>query len=99
MDLTLFDVNPIGKGFIEPREFVDNFGHLGIPRIIHTGNMTMDFVEDVKQNKFNLVEGVVCKSTKKEKGNRIWMTKVKTNEWMSKIKKKFGEAKYLEEFK
>jgi len=99
MELTLFDVNPIGKGFIEPREFVDNFGHLGIPDVIHIGNMTNGFVNDVKQNKFNLVEGVVCKSTKKEKGNRIWMTKVKTDEWMNKIKNNFGEARFLEELK
>ncbi len=99
MKLTLFDVNPIGKGFIEPKEFVDNFGHLGIPEIIHIGDMTNEFVNDVKQNKFNLVEGVVCKATKKEKGNRIWMTKVKTDEWMKKIKTNFGETKYLEELK
>jgi len=99
MELTLFDVNPIGKGFIEPREFVDNFGHLGIPEVIHIGNMTKGFVNDVKENKFNLVEGVVCKSTKKEKGNRIWMTKVKTNEWMDRVKNTLGEEKYLEELK
>ena len=61
--------------------------------------MTKGFVNDVKENKFNLVEGVVCKATKKEKGNRIWMTKIKTNEWMNRIKNKFGEARYLEELK
>ena len=98
MELTLFDVNPFGKGFIEPREFVDNFGHLGIPRVIHIGNMTVEFVNDIKNNVFDLTEGSVCKATKKEKGNRIWMTKVKTNNWLYRLKNKYGEERLIDEF-
>jgi len=29
--------------------------------------------------------------------NKVWMSKIKTNEWLNKVREKFGEARYLEE--
>lgn len=98
-DVILFDVNQYKKGFISPYEFVDNFGHLDIPRIIYEGLYTDSFIDDIKNNTYNLTEGVITKGVKKTKKEKdeIWMTKVKTNEWLSKVKEKFGDKYLLEE--
>jgi len=91
LDLILFDVNPIGKGIIPPKRFIKDFGHLGIPRVIFEGTLSLKFVNSVKKNKYNLNEGVVCKTIKKVDGNRISMTKIKTDEWIEKLRQNFGD--------
>lgn len=95
-DVVLFDVCQYKKGFVAPKPFIENFGHLGIPNIIYRGIYNYDFINDVRNNIYNLKEGVICKGTFKSKsGDQIWQVKVKTNEWLSKIKSIYG-AKYLE---
>ncbi len=96
LDLILFDVNPIGKGIIPPKEFIEDFGHLGTPRMIYEGPLTLKFIESVRKNKYNLKEGVVCKTIEKIKGNRVGMVKIKTNEWLEKIRQNYGDQ-YLED--
>lgn len=98
-DLILFDVNLYKRGFIEPEEFIDNFGHLHIPKLIYNQNFNEDFINQVKENKFNLSEGVICKGLRKTKGdNLIWMTKIKTNQWLQKVKALYGEKAFNDEF-
>ena len=99
MDIVLFDVNQYKRGFIQPFEFLDNFGHLHIPKVIYNGKYTEDLIADVKSNKYGLKEGVVGKGltkTKKE-GEQIWMVKVKINEWLKKVKEKMGIKALMEE--
>jgi hypothetical protein len=99
MDIVLFDVNAYKRGFISPYEFVDNFGELGIPQIIYKGRYTQKLIQDVRNNVYGLKEGVICKGvfkTKKE-GEQIWQVKVKTDEWLKKVKEKFGLAGLKEE--
>ena len=97
-DIILFDVNQYKKGFIAPEEFIDNFGQLDIPKLIYTGIYDEDLIRDIKSNE-TLSEGVVCKGTLKTKGNRVvWMAKIKTNKWLSKVKLLYGEKALLEEF-
>lgn len=92
MDMVLFDVSPYKKGLISPKQFINDFGHLHIPELIYQGNLNNSFIQDVKENKFNLKEGVVCKGLRETKGNPIvWMVKIKTQDWLDKIKNKFGE--------
>lgn len=90
-DVVIFDINQYKKGFINPFEFVKNFGNLDIPEIIYEGEFNMNLVDDVKNNKFNLKEGVVVKGSDR---NINWMCKIKTYEWLEKVKEKLGE-KYL----
>lgn len=98
-DIVLFDVNLYKKGFIEPQEFVDNFGHLHIPKLIYNSYFDEDFIKSVKNNEFNLTEGVICKGIQKTKGeNLIWMTKIKTNDWLQKVKSLYGEKAFKNEF-
>lgn len=99
MDIVLFDVNQYKKGFISPYEFVENFGHLDIPKIIYTGKYNQKLIDDIKNNVYGLDEGVIAKGmfvTKKE-GEQIWQVKVKTNEWLKKVKTKLGDKALAEE--
>ena len=99
MQLTLFDVD-VQKGYIKPRDFVKMFSHLGIPDIVFEGQYNKSLVEDVKNNVYELKEGVVVKGimlTKRKGIENVFMTKIKTTEWLQKVKGIFGEDKLLEE--
>ena len=99
-DIILFDVNQFKRGFLPPNEFIDNFGHLDIPKIVYKGIYDEELVDRVKSNQLNLKEGVICKGTIKTKseGEIVWMTKIKTIEWINKVKLLYGEKALLEEF-
>ena len=92
-DVMLIDINLYQKGLIHPKPFIDDFGHLGIPNIVYKGEYTQEFIDHVKENKFNLQEGVVCKGVVDKK---LWMTKIKTWDWLDRVKEKMG-IKYVEE--
>lgn len=93
-DVILFDVDQYKRGVISPYEFLDNFGHLHIPKTIEEGIYTKEFVNKI-QNSLELQEGVVCKGILKNKN--VWMCKVKTYSWLLKIREKFGEEYVLNE--
>lgn len=99
MDLVLFDVDIFQKGFMKASDFIQYFEHLGIPKIVYQGYYDEQFVNDVRNNIFGLNEGVVVKGTTKTKkgAEQIWMTKIKTNEWLQRVKDILGEKKLLEE--
>lgn len=99
-DIILFDVNKYKKGMLGPDEFIKNFGHLDIPKIIYQGTYDDDLINDVKSNKYNLGEGVVCKGTMKTKkeGEQIWMSKIKCSSWLDKVKLMYGDSAIIEEF-
>ena len=99
MDIVLFDVNQYKRGFISPWEFRDNFGHLDVPKIIYEGKYTESFINDIRNNIFKLKEGVIVKGIYKPKNAKeeVWMVKVKSNEWLRKVKLKFGERGLMEE--
>lgn len=98
-DIVIFDINLYRKGFISPLEFLDNFGHLDIPKLVYTGEYNTELIKNIKENKFGLKEGVICKGISKTKGqDTIWMTKIKTNEWLEKVRILHGEKIYLEQF-
>lgn len=97
-DVLLFYIFQFKKGFIVPKQFVKDFGALGIPEVIYKGELTEDFIREVKEDIFGLDEGVICKGVRKTKGNDIvWMTKIKTLNWLERLKKDFGEEALLED--
>jgi hypothetical protein len=100
MDVVIFDISLYKKGFITPKEFINNFGSLDIAKLIYNGEYNEDFVNSIKQNKLDLLEGVVCKGaikTKKE-GELIWMSKIKTDKWLASVKDIYGDKRLVEEF-
>ena len=85
-DIVLFDIDQQKKGLIPPKQFIKDFGHLHIPRIIYEGNLNKQFVDEVKQNKFDLSEGVICKGQiPNKKHNNLVYCKIKTNDWFSRL--------------
>jgi len=100
MDVTLFDIDVFQKGILKPKDFIKKFEHLGIPDIIYEGNYNQSLIDNVRNNVYDLSEGVVCKGitkTKRKKIEQIHMSKIKTIEWLQKVKKKYGQDKLLEE--
>jgi len=92
MNITLFDISLFQKGWVPPKQFIDDFGHLEIPRLLYHGNLNKEFANNVKIGKYDVQEGIMAKGTRKTKGNDIvWMVKLKTQIWLDKVKGKFGD--------
>ncbi len=85
--LVLIDVL-IGNSFLPPETFVSDFGDLPIARTVYRGKLTGRFAEDVRQGRYNVSEGVVCKG---EDDGRVWMVKIKTNAYMLRLKEAFAD--------
>lgn len=85
--LVLFDVEVNGE-LVDPFEFVEVFSELSIARVVYQGKFTGNFAEAVRQGKYNVTEGVVCKTG--SRGN-VQMCKIKTNAYQALLKKSFGE--------
>jgi len=99
MDLILIDVWKHKKGWVEPRDFVKQFTEFGIPEVIYRGNLNQEFIQDVKNNIYNLKEGVVAKGIQDTKrvDRKVWMVKIKTSDWHKRLKEKCGENALLED--
>ena len=69
-DIIIFDISLYKRGIIPPKEFLDNFGHLHVPELIYSGKYDMNLVNNVRNNVYNLSEGVVCKGSIKNKNNK-----------------------------
>lgn len=90
MKLVLIDVWE--HTLIKPKDFIDWFSSVNIPTLIYEGILDHDFCDDIRKNKYNLMEGVVLKTDKH-------MFKLKTDEWLTKVKVKYGDVRYNEELK
>lgn len=88
-ELVLFDVAAAGYGFVGPRAFVADFGHLPTPRVVYEGKLTGTFLEAVREGKYGVAEGVVCKGG--AGGPDVWMVKVKTYAYLDRLKAAFGD--------
>jgi hypothetical protein len=92
----LFDVLVGHKNefFVKPYDFIKTFGEIvETPRVVYCGNLNDQFIQDVRENKFGLKEGVICKGTVTHGAYRgkQWMCKIKTQEYLNKLKNKFGD--------
>ena len=86
-DLVLFDINIYKKGFVDPKNFIRVCENIHIPDIIYQGRLTEDFVENVREKRFPVDEGVICKGGE---GHKLWMVKIKTWDYLARLKKIFG---------
>jgi hypothetical protein len=100
--VTLIDVNPYKSSITNPDEFIDLYGHLGIPGLVFKGNFNKEIEYQIKTKKLPYItlEGVVCKVKEKNKQKHPLMFKVKTFEWLKRLKKLCEENEDLkyEEF-
>lgn len=92
--------------FYTPMDFIETFQSLvKIPPVLYMGNMNDKLIEDVRNgvytpefhkqtdNKFKLFEGMVCKGTQTRGDFRgkVWMCKIKTNEYFTALRSRGGE--------
>lgn len=89
------------RRFFKPNEFIKTFEKVvEIPKTIYRGNLNDEFIAAVKNNTFNLNEGVVCKGTKNTGAHRgkMWMCKIKTEAYLQRLREayldlnKYGEG-------
>lgn len=90
-EIVLFDVNIHQKGIMPPSEFIKMFGHLKIPEIIYQGKFNESFIQDVKDGKYPVEEGIVAKGLLPHgrPPHNLWMAKIKTKAWINKLKVEF----------
>jgi hypothetical protein len=81
--VVLIDVNLHRRGFVSAEQFIGHFGHLGIPRVVHRGELSREFIEDVRADRFGTPEGVICKGSE---GHGRWMAKIKTTAYRRRLK-------------
>lgn len=93
-DIVLFDVFMYKKDFVKPTDFIELFHSYDIPKVIYSGPFNQNLIRSVQDNDFKLKEGVVAKGVN---NNNIWMAKIKTNEWLHKVKNKLGNERFNEE--
>lgn len=86
--LILFDVE-INTGIIPPQKFITDFRDFPIAKVIYQGKITGKFIDDVRQGKYNLNEGVVCKGVNRD--GSMWMAKIKTYNYMQKLQQVFQQ--------
>lgn len=78
-ELRLFDVFVFKKGFVPPKQFVKLFGKQDwCAEVIYEGNMSQQFIEDVRNGKYPVYEGVICKGDG-------WTSKIKTLEYLNRL--------------
>jgi hypothetical protein len=87
-ELVLFDVWAEPFGFIGPDQFILDFGHLSVARVIYKGRLTGTFAENVRKGKYKVNEGVVCKGGRG--GADLWMAKIKTYAYRERLKAAFA---------
>ncbi len=88
-ELRLFDVFAEPFGFLGPKSFIADFGHLRIARVVYEGRLTGKFTEEVRAGKHGVAEGVVCKGG--DGGPDVWMIKIKTDAYRERLKRAFAE--------
>jgi hypothetical protein len=83
-DVVLFDVNPHKKGILNPHDFIKEYGHLHIPKLLYHGNANNPFIDSVKEGTLEGVtfEGVVCKGVRSK---QTVMFKIKSAAWLKKL--------------
>lgn len=96
--ISLIDVSFYKRGIIDPREFINLFKNLSIPKLLYKGSINQSFIDSVKKSTLENMtfEGVVCKeiSSKNKISN---MFKIKSQLWLDRLKDYCKENKKLYE--
>jgi len=84
--LVLLDVSIFKKGVLPPDQFLKFFERADFcPKVIYKGVMDQRFIDNVREGRYPVYEGVVCKGVD-------WNAKIKTVEYLDRLKKENTEA-------
>ena len=86
--LVLFDVLTEG-GFVPPAQFVEDFGDCSAARVLYRGRLTGRFVQDIREGRYAVAEGVICKGM--DRTGEVWRVKIKTNAYMERLRQVFSQ--------
>ncbi|MEK6832572.1 MAG: RNA ligase family protein [Nanoarchaeota archaeon] len=87
-ELRLFDVCPHKKCMMNPKDFINIFGSLPFAaQVVYEGILAEQFIDDIRNNKYPVNEGVVCKGGDR---HNLWMVKIKTNIYKQKLIDTYG---------
>lgn len=93
--LVLIDVSVHKKGMLDASTFLDWFGDMeGCALVVYKGNLNTALKNAVVNNELYgddhipLNEGIVCKGGS---GHRTWMAKIKTADWIRRLKERYPE--------
>lgn len=91
MKVTLFDVAIENRGLLEPSTFLEHFGRLDHPKLLFSGEIDDQFVQQVKSGNLPgmTFEGVVCKGAYISPGRPLSF-KIKNRAWIEKLREKYG---------
>ncbi|HJZ24217.1 MAG TPA: hypothetical protein VJ201_07205, partial [Candidatus Babeliales bacterium] len=64
--------------------FIKDFSQFNIAKVVYKGKYNGQFINDVYEGKYQINEGVVCKGIV---NGQVYMTKIKTNAYLKKLKK------------
>ena len=83
-ELKLIDVYLFKRGMVTPKYFVETFGDLPYAaQVVYQGNLNKEFIEDVRNGKYPVWEGVVAKGAD-------FRVKIKTNAYLAKLREVYG---------
>jgi hypothetical protein len=86
--LVVFDVE-VDRTLVEPEQFLQDFSAVNIAKVVYRGKLTGKFIDEVREGKYGVTEGVVCKG--KSNASGIWMVKIKTLAYMKKLQQAFQD--------
>lgn len=84
-EFKVFDILVNHCDFIDPKQFVEDYSEMNIAKVIYQGKYNASLIKNVQENKFNLNEGVVCKSLLNS--GQILRVKIKTNSYLDRLGK------------
>jgi RNA ligase len=82
--LVIIDVMQNNK-LLAPETFHEFFHEFGSAQVVYTGKYSGQFAEDVRKGKYDINEGVVVKGVV---DGEVFMTKVKTNDYLKRLRKR-----------
>lgn len=96
----LIDVKLYKQGLMQPNEFHRTFESI-VPTapLLYQGNCNEAFVDSVLDRTLEgmTFEGVVCKTTRAKMSHPVEMFKIKSRDWIARVKSLYTDAKKLKE--
>lgn len=98
--VVLIDVSIYKQGLIQPRDFVKEFiPSTSCAKLLYTGNANNEFIKSVKERTLDgmTFEGVVCKQNRVKIHHPPVMFKIKSIDWIKKVKSLYTDEAKLKE--